>query len=353
MKLSTFLFASIATPVLFAFALPADTVSLQVKAGTTLNKSFETTVEMTLDEMRMVMNGEEMDASMYGLEIDMTNVSTLTFIDTYGRLENGRAASLVRTFDTLANNVETSQNNARTGPMDLSVSSASELEGVDVRFTWNAESGNYEAAFADEQSTEDVELLTELNGDADLLGLLPEGDVAVDDTWKADTSVLIALMSPGGDVKLKPEEADDSAPSDPTSELSFGDMLGDIDGEVTCTYLGIREADGVNFAAIKFELDVTTSNDLTELIMDAGGNVEQDGVEISFNSVDVEMSIEGEGTLLWDVRGGHFSSLEFSGDLEQIMDMSMALSTVQGEMDMDQAITMSGSLTLDFSTTKE
>ena len=158
--------------------------------------------------------------------------------------------------------------------------------------------------------------------------------MAVDDTWKADTSVLIALMSPGGDVKLKPEEADDSAPSDPTSELSFGDMLGDIDGEVTCTYLGIREADGVNFAAIKFELDVTTSNDLTELIMDAGGNVEQDGVEISFNSVDVEMTIEGEGTLLWDVRGGHFSSLEFSGDLEQIMDMSMALSTVQGEMDM-------------------
>lgn len=353
MKLSTLLFAAIATPALFAFAMPADTVSLQVKAGTTLNKSFESTVEMTLGEMRMVMNGEEMDASMYGLEIDMTNDNTLNFIDTYTLVEGGRAGSLVRTFKALSNNAETSQNNARTGPMDLSVSSTSELEGIDVRFTWNAESGKYDAAFADEESTEDVELLTALDGDADLLGLLPEGPVAVDDTWKADTSILMALMSPGGDVKLKPEETDESAPADPTSELTFGDMVGDVEGDVTCTYLGLREIDGVNFAAIQFEMDVTTSNDLTESIEEAGGNVEQDGVEIAFNSIDVEMAIEGEGTLLWDVRAGHFSSLEFSGDIEQIMDMSMALSTQGGEMDMDQTVTMSGSLTLDFSAKKE
>ena len=259
----------------------------------------------------------------------------------------------MRTFEALANNVETSQNNAMSGAMDLSVASTSELEGIDVRFTWNAESGEYEAAFADEESDEDVELLVDLTADTDLLGLLPAGDVAVDDTWEADSSVLMALMAPGGNVKLMPEESADGAPTDPTSELSFGDMMGDIEGEVTCTYLGLREIDGVSFAAIKFELDITSSNDLTELIKEAGGNVEQDGVEIEFNSVDVEMAIEGEGTLLWDVRNGHFSSLEFSGDLEQIMDMSMALSTPQGEMDMEQAITMSGSLTMDFSATQE
>ncbi|MFT5829684.1 MAG: hypothetical protein ACI9D0_000259 [Bacteroidia bacterium] len=353
MKLRNLLFASIATPVLFAFAMPADTVTLQVKAGTTLNKSFETTVELTLDEMRMVMNGEEMDASMYGLEIDMTNVNTLNFIDTYTSTEGGRATSLVRTFEALANNVETSQNNAMSGAMDTSVASESELEGIEVRFTWDPESGMYEAAFADEESDEDVELLTDLEADVDLLGLLPKGDVAKGDTWEADASVLMALMAPGGDLKLTPEESDSDAPTDPTAELSFGDMLGDIDGEVTCTYMGLREIEGVNYAAIKFDLDVTTSNDLTEMIMEAGGNVEQDGVEIEFNSVDVEMAIEGEGTLLWDVRSGHFSSLEFSGDLEQIMDMSMALTTQQGEMDMEQAITMSGSLTLAFSATQE
>ena len=353
MKLSTLLFAAVATPALFAFALPADEVAFRVEDGVTLDKTFETTVVLTLDEMRMVANGEEQDTSMFGLEIDMTNASSLHFIDSYIKTEGGRAMELVRTFESLAANIETSQNNVQQGSSDLSVTSVSELEGTEVRFTWNEEEGEYDAAYADEDFDGDVELLSDLAGDADLRRLLPEGSVAKDDSWEVDASVILDLMSPGGDLKLAAEDVEgDGQQSDPMSEMSFGEMMGDVDGEITCTYKGLMELEGVNYASIEFDIDVTSSNDLTEL-MQTEAEEEQADIDMEFNSVDVEMAIEGTGTLLWDVRGGHFSTLEFYGEIEQIMDMSLSMSTPMGDMEMDQAITMSGSMTLDFSATKE
>lgn len=345
----------VAIPVLWAFTAPADEVSFHVAEGTTLVSTYDSTVELSLDEMRIVTNGEEQDATMFGLEIDMSNVTSLQFDDEYIHVKGGMPTEFIRTFETVANVVDTSQANAVTGSNDLSVISESELEGIDVRFSWNAEESEYDVAFADEKSDEDPALLEGLSARADLSQLLPAAGVSKGDTWEADTDVIMVLMSPGGDTKQKPVDTDGGVQikSDPMSELSFSEMMGEIHGEVNCEYMGLVDVEGVEFAQIKVELAIQSANDLSALLQENAGDMGQEGVDIQFDAVDVELIVEGKGTLLWDLRGGHFVSFDFDGDLEQIVDLSMSLETPMGDMEMEQTISMSGTLNFDFSATKE
>ena len=344
----------VAIPALWAFTAPADEVHFHIAEGTTLNSAFDTTVELSLDEMRIVSNGEEQDASMFGLEIDMSNITSLHFTDQYVHVKDGRPTEFVRTYETLSNSVETSQANAVTGSMDSTVLSDSELEDSAVRFTWDSEEQAYVVNFADEDSGGDEELLENLTARADLLEFLPESGVARGDTWEVDVDVILLLMAPGGDVKLVPLDLEDSPMGqDPMADVSFSEMMGDIEGEISAEYMGLTEIDGVSFASLKITISVNSANDLTDMLQETASEMGQEGVDIRFDAVDVEMAIEGEGSLLWDVKGGHFASFELSADLEQIMDMSMSLQTPMGNMEMEQTISMSGSMEFDFSATRE
>jgi len=351
MKRRNTILLSLALPALWAFTAPAGEISFHPEAGTTLTKSFDTTVELSLDEMRMVMNGEEQDASMFGMEMSMTNSSELEFTDTYVAVDSGRPATLHRTFESLGNTTSTSTSNQITGSMDLDVPSASELEGLTVVFAWEEDEGDFVASYP-EDAEGDETLLEDLVEDTDLRGFLPRGAVEEGDTWTVEAAYLINLMAPGGDLKLIPEEMEEMpGMGDPTSELGIQDMLGEIEGEVTCEYAGMREG----LAAIKVTLEVSSANDLSELIAEkmADAEMPQEGMEVSFDSMDVEVEIEGEGTLLWNVEAGHFASFEFAGDMQQVMEMAMAISSPMGEMDMEQTITMSGNLNFVFEASEE
>jgi len=356
MKRSKLLLLSLAVPALVSLALPGDEVRFAPEAGTELAKTFNTTVELSLDEMRMVMNGEEQDASMLQMEMTMTNSSEFAWTDTFGTTTDGHPARLARTFNALSNTTTTSQSNQFTGSVDNDVSSASELEDKTVNFVWNEDESKYDASFPEDDDS-DVELLDDLIEDTDLRGFLPESAVAVGDTWSIDANYLINLMGPGGNLKLVPDEADmpDGAGPSPGSDLSFSEMLGEIEGDVDCEYKGLREVDGNKFAAIAISVDVTSANDLTEMIkekMDAIDMSEQ-GVEMDFQSADVELAIEGEGTLLWDLEAGHFASFDLSADMSQTMDMAMSMGTPMGDMDIEQTIEMSGTINFEFAASKE
>ena len=351
MKAHHTILLSLAVPALWAFSTPGDRLAFAPAEGTTLTKTFSNTVELTLDEMSMVMNGEEQDMSMLGMEMTMTNVSELEFTDTYTRMADGRPGQLERSYESLGNTTSTSQSNQMMGSTDLDIPSSSELEGETVLFTWDEEEGAYVATFPEDADSDEA-LLEGLEEDTDLRGFLPSGEVAEGDTWEVDTEYLVHLMAPGGDLKLLPEEVDGmGGMGDPTSELGFSEMLGDIEGDVYCEYKGLRDG----LAVIAVEMEISSTNDLTEMIRAAMEDADMGamGAEIDFHGVNVDMEIEGEGTLLWSPEAGHFTSFEFSGDMEQVMEMAMAASTPMGDMEMEQTITMSGNLNFVFEASEE
>lgn len=346
------------TPLALAFAQPADQLRYGVADGTILEKSYVTKVELALDDMRMVQNGQEMDASMMGLEMTVATSAEYIWQDVYGPArDGGRPASLTRTFDTLSNDTSTSQTTAMTGGMELDIGSSSELTDETVIFTWDGDEGAYVASFP-EDSGADEELLEGLEAETDLTFLLPDGDVEVDAEWMVDADHLAALLGPGGDLKLLPNDEDlpEEARGQGTgSEFSMAEMLGETDGEIKCTYLGMREDDDGTFMVIKVEMDVSSSNDMTEMMRESIAEVEtEEGTpQIDFNSVDTELVIEGEGELVWDSARGHFVAFTFSGEMEQTMDMSMSMQMGTMEMEMEQTISLVGSVDLDFSAIEE
>ena len=356
MKSSKLLLLSLAIPAAFAFAIPGDEVRFTPADGLTISKTFATTVELTLDEMRMVMNGEEQDSSAMGLEMSMSNESEYTWTDTYSRVKEGRAQQLERSFTKLSNVTSTAQSNQFTGSQDFDISSESELEGMTILFQWDGEEEAYVATFPEGEEG-DADLLIDLEEDTDLRGLLPTGAVSEGDTWSVDSAFLMHLMGPGGNLKLAPNEADlpEGMGQNPGADLSFSDMLGEVEGDIECEYMGTREVEGRMLARIKVSIDITSANDLTEMIKEKMDEIDMgdQGVEMDFQSADVELAVEGEGELLWDLKAGHFVSFELSGDMEQTMDMAMAMATPMGDMDIEQSIIMSGTISFAFEATKE
>ena len=329
-----------AVPTLLAVTLPRESISFAPREGLVLAKTFESTAEMSLDEMDMLMNGEPMPME---IEMEMTNSisSTIEVVDTYLAVGDGRPTRLLRKFESADSSSEMSASSMMTGEMSATVDATTELVGLGVVYTWDAEAGEYTVAF-DEDSDGDEELLEDLAEDMDLRALLPSGDVAVGDSWEIDPESMVDVLSPGGDLKVLPDEdALEEMGGMPAGGpgMNMREMLGDITGDVTGTLDSIREEDGRRLAVIVIEVDIEATNDLTEMVREALEEMEVPmGGQMEIESVDVEMSLAGEGTLLWDLAGGHFVEFNLSAGMDFTMDQAMALSGPQGDMTMEQAM---------------
>ena len=133
----------------------------------------------------------------------------------------------------------------------------------------------------------------------------------------------------------------------PTGSVSgsMADMLGDIEGEASAEYKGTRDVDGVLCAVIQFTLEISSAADMTEKVAETIREQVPEGVEVELDHMDVEMELQGEGTLLWNLASGHAHSLELSSAVTSLMDMGMSIDPGNGQM-MDQAVEveMSGSV---------
>jgi len=355
MKLQTLTLA-LAAPLALALTAPVDSLRHEVAENTTLEMAFVTKVALDLDEVRMVEDGQEIDPDMIGMELTLSSTSTFGWMDTYGApRDNGAPESLTRTFIELETETSSSQSSIM-GSQDLEVTSESELLGETVVFAYDAETGAYEASFP-EESKADTELLEGLTARTDLAFLLPDGDVEVDSTWKADPSQLSALLGPGGSLKLLPNEDDlpeEARGQGAGQEFTMAEMLGEVDGEISCTYVGMRTEEGRSLMVVAVEIDVESSNDMTDLMREKMEEFDaMQGGSLSFDAVHTELVLEGKGELLWDAAAGHFAAFAFEGDMRQVMDMSMAMTIGLRSVEIEQAMTMTGSLEFDFTATKE
>ena len=98
-------------------------------------------------------------------------------------------------------------------------------------------------------------------------------------------------------------------------------------------------------AVIAISIDVESSNDMTEQVLEQMGDLPEEvqAMNMEIEYMDVEMDIEAEGILYWDMSANHAHSMTLSGSMNMVMDMAMNMSQGGQEMQMEQMFEMSGS----------
>jgi hypothetical protein len=347
-----FLLPLLIAPALVAFAsVAAQTIAYAPVEGSRLTKTFSSSSDVALDDMSMVVNGQEMDAGTIGLEMAVTSKITITVTDEYTKVADGQLARFVRTFDELSSTTQVDVSNQMMGDMDGEIAGASELEGLKVVFTHDGDSDGYAIAWAEDSGGDD-ELLEDLDWNMDLADFLPGKDVAEGDTWSIPAKALRAVFAPGGSLKIEPEDMDEELMG-MGAQPPPDQALGEFEGQVTGEFRGVRDVDGTKVAVIHVTADVTAAKDLTELTQEMiAEQPSPEGMDLEMNveSSDMEFAFEGEGELLWNVTTGLLHSFEISGETAVTTDTSMSMSMAGNAQDVEQSMSLSGNQSISVKT---
>ncbi len=329
-------------PLSLAFLARGDGLSFHPAEGASLTKTFTLESELSLDEMSVSVNGQDIDPEQFGgMEMTTSVKQVIAVTDQYLSLGEGRPSRLKRTFDELSSTTQVSLNNAMMGNQDETLTGKSDLEGLAVEFTWNEDQGEYAVAFA-EGSKGKEELLEGLAEDTDLRGFLPEGEVKEGATWSVDVQLLRHVLAPSGAVKIEPENVSEMMGMQ-GPQPSMDEMLGEFEGNVTAEYAGTREEDGVRVAIVKLKVEVTSAKDATELMQENMEEMElPPEVEMSVDSLDIEYGFEGEGELHWNLGTGLLHSMSLSGEASMTIDTSMKLHAQGMDQAIENSMTLSG-----------
>ena len=344
MRTSTYA-AALAVPALLAFtSIAPEKISFAPKAGTTVTKTFTTVIQMELEDAEVLMGGQP--APIGEAEMAMETTQSVTVSDTYGPMADGQLTKLSRTYDSIG--METQMDMTMGMAQEMAGEGSSPLEGKTVEFDWNEKDGEYEIAFAKGEEGEPEEL-EGLDIEMDLTGLVPGEDISVGDSYDIDTMALAQILAPGGELALE-MEMDGAAGGGPVPGTDPGQM-GDLsaffddvlDGDASGKLTEIREADGVRVAVIEIEFDVAATTDLTEMVAENVQNDEElpPGVSMEVDRMEMAMTYEGKGELLWNLDAGHVHSLEIEADMTNEMDMGM---TINGEMEISMDMAMAGKI---------
>lgn len=347
-NLSWTLLGLLAAPLLLSALPTRDTIAFAPEDGTSITVTFLSTSELVLDDMQMLMNGQE-NAMMPSIEMDMITTTEYQFSDTYERMAKGQPARLKRTYET----IKTAVNGETTMEMmgeeqteDLAGSGSSALEGESVLF--NLKDGEYIKSWPEGEEGDD-DLLESLLEDVSLRGMLPEGEVAEGESWDIDLSIMLDLLAPGGDLglELEMEGGDNAMSMGPDTDMmsDIREMLsGNMEGTITGKLTGYRDADGARVAVIEIDIEVDCTTDMVDMMRE---KIEESlppeaGVEIDLASVDVSYVMEGSGELLWNASAGHIAGLSLELEIAMSMEMTMGMDAGGQQMDMEMAMEMSG-----------
>lgn len=318
--------AALATCV---FSAPvADRPAFQPEAGSSVSKTFEYGVDFALDEFIALVDGQDVAAMLGSFELSVEVQNTIAVTDTYVAPGDGRPAKLKRAFDSL----EGLTNVALTtdfGGEDQEMPSSSDLEGTSVIFTWDEEAEDYKASFEDEDG--DADLLAGLVEDMDLRALLPPGEVSPDDTWEVDLERLGVIALPGGNVKLLPEDVDqesfgDTDVFDGLMDEDYGAYLTDLlEGTCECTYKGETEE---GLGEILVSIEIGSAADLSDMltqVLETVGDSVGEAPPMTIELADLNLDLEGEGVLLWDLEQGRLASFEFIAEVIVAADLGVSV----------------------------
>jgi hypothetical protein len=284
------------------------------------------------------------------IELTTTSSTTVVLVDEYGRIEDGRPARLKRTYGKISSKGDTTLSPPLMRDVETTSVGESKLEGEVVLFTWNAEEGEYDAAFA-QGGGSDAELLDGLTEDTDLRGVLPHREVGLGDTWEVEPGVLHDVLAFGGALELDVEVESDAryvadVGASPAHQPTPDRFLGDLEGTVSAEHGGTREHAGEQVAVIQLAIAVTSTKDMTEHFRQVAEREEPGGLQVStkLQSSVIRFEFEGDAVVLWSLDGGHLVSLEMSGDTARAIEQHLSRSMAGGdETDVESIARFSGS----------
>jgi hypothetical protein len=285
---------------------------LEPPAGADLTRSFELSLEGGVDDVTVTIMGEEQDFDQMveGAALDDLRGEVAvdwSAADTLGEVERGRILALERRYGAFL--------------VDGEEQEWEDYEVRSARFTWDADEGEYAIEVLDEDATDEQrEWARSLRADMDHAHLLPEGAIEVGDSWTVELpgARMLELLLPGQDVR---EAIERSARMDEEVDAEeFEEVLEAIlelleDAELTLTYAGDEELDGVPCAVLDLALECSGSGELGELIQD----IQAEGAEGLGDAeleLSVELLIEAEGRLFWHREEHRLHRLELEGEAE-------------------------------------
>jgi len=338
----------LASGLFLPFLLPTDSgatkLAFSVSEGATKTRTITNTVDLTLDDMLTLMN--EQEGPSVETEMSMESKLELVVTDRYVELREGAPKKLRRTFDKVAQQSTVDVENPMID-QTTEVPYRSALQGKEVIFTWDAEEEEYAITFPDDEG--DQELLEGLHEDLDLRGFLPDGEVEEGEEWEVDPVVLAEVLAPGGDLKLVPEEVEMAGGMNPT-DTGMGDFSAwfseGLEGSVKARFVGTRETAGVKVGEIAIEVDITSAVDMTEKSQERLERAELPAQveEIEITSSDLQLELESEGTLLWNLDAGCALSFELKGEFELSADTTMEISAQGVVLQLETVMDFSGTL---------
>lgn len=327
-KLHTFAAALLLVPL----GLPA-ALSFHPEEDTVLSKEFTIEAAFELDDMSVLVNGQDMSDGVDLGDFDMQASVTALLSDEYVSVEDGRPLELLRRFDEVSMEYDT---NGEQGSEN-----AEDIEGVAVVFKWNDDTEGYDVDFAEDSESADESVLEGLMEDMDFRGLLPAGDAEQGDSWDVESDTIVGLMFPGMQLSHILSMAQDSGDGIPEGIL---EQLEDLhEGlEMTCEYTGVRDVDGVSAGVIQITMEGSSALDLSAVLGDAMELPE--GADSNIEEATLGVSLEGEGELLWNVEAGHMLSFELESELELELNAVAAVEVQGNSLDVEGSIALLGEI---------
>jgi len=314
--------------------------------GTRLQKTIEASFDFAMEDFSLVVDGEDIGAVMGGFDLEVTTDQTVVLDDLYAKMAEARTEVLERTFEEMQGTTNVNFT-SEFGEQEQDMDSSSDLEGRTVRFVWNEDSGEYDAAF--KEGEDEGGLLDKLSEDVDFLVLLPEGEVGEGDTWTVPLADLEPVAAPGGNMALLPEGSE-MENYDELEDLfadRFDNLAALMDGTWECTFQGLNAEDS-HLAEIGIDTKAEANLDLSDVILDlidifskeAGG---EEVPDITVDTADVGFEFDGEGLLVWNVEEDRFVSFELHGDAVISIDLSVSLDLGDESHEAELFLELSGS----------
>ena len=318
-----------------------EVIRFEFKEGGRLAKTVLIRHELNLDEMGATRMGSPLMREDIGGWL--TSAHRLVVLDEYVAVAEGRGQILRRKYREIQGHGKVNLSGGR-GRIEERTDRISPLKGKTVLYTWVDEEGDYGRTY--DHVYGDEELLARVEGDMDMLTLLPPGEVEVGSSWEIDPSSLRPVLGPGGELATIPQE-DGFFPR--MIEVGLGGDLAEvmgrkIEGTARGTFGGVREVGGRRLAEIGLELSVRTHRDRTSTYVAGMPKAERREAR-ALQRVTIEWTFDGGGELLWDLDSGRAESLRIEGR-EVFTAEIKKLSTEETDepMPVSQRITFSGQL---------
>lgn len=322
--------------LLLSAAYPLLDLTFKAEEKSSQTKTFTDEASFQSTAFRMEVDGEEPpNAQLPDISISVSTSTMITVTDEYVSMGDGQPKVLKRTFDKLEGNTteKVELPEGMQGDSESETKRESKLEGKSVVFTWDAKAEEYKCAF-DEASAKDAdeELLEELTEDMDMRGFLPGKSVKEGDTWEVSAKAFFTNMGiPGGDMKMESDKEDEEEEGPSMNSQ----MLENVEGKCSATYVEEREVDGKKCAVIKLVGELKTKGTV-------GLPMPEGAPSGASRTRSMEIAFESEGELLWNIEAGRFHSCEIQSKVNFTMRLGMNMTAPDGEHKIDQVFDFEG-----------